>query len=279
MQKEIQYYNYIYLDPRKPGKYSYENLNFCLLYEPFYVGKGKSTYNRHFNHIFEAMKNKKNSPKENKIRKILKTGFDLKEYVIKLNFTKDENEALMTEYTIIKEIGLENLTNIQNELVGKDVSTNDRNKKISKKLKGKPKSEEHKENMRKPKSEEHKENISKGRKGIKFSETHLKNMSECRKGKPSKLTEEGRRRKSEASKWNNCNSITVEIYDNNDNLFGISYYSIYDYCKEHNLPTEAIKKSYLNNGKRLYQTKCGITKAIKTGNIKYQGWYAIKISK
>jgi hypothetical protein len=35
------FYNYIYLDPRKPGRYTFKNLNFSLLFEPFYVGKGK----------------------------------------------------------------------------------------------------------------------------------------------------------------------------------------------------------------------------------------------
>lgn len=33
------YYVYIYLDPRKPGKYQYQNISF--LYEPIYVGEGK----------------------------------------------------------------------------------------------------------------------------------------------------------------------------------------------------------------------------------------------
>lgn len=33
-----KYYTYIYLDPRKPGHYSYSTLSF--LHEPIYVGKG-----------------------------------------------------------------------------------------------------------------------------------------------------------------------------------------------------------------------------------------------
>ena len=36
------HYVYAYLDPRKPGKYSYKGLNVSFLYEPFYIGKGKN---------------------------------------------------------------------------------------------------------------------------------------------------------------------------------------------------------------------------------------------
>jgi len=43
------YYNYILLDPRKPGQYVYKGLNFSLLYEPFYIGKGK--LRRKYQHI------------------------------------------------------------------------------------------------------------------------------------------------------------------------------------------------------------------------------------
>lgn len=35
------FYTYALLDPRKPGKYFYENFPVCFLYCPFYIGKGK----------------------------------------------------------------------------------------------------------------------------------------------------------------------------------------------------------------------------------------------
>jgi hypothetical protein len=41
------FYVYIYLDPRKPGKFHYGE--YCFDYEPFYVGKGKD--NRMFTKI------------------------------------------------------------------------------------------------------------------------------------------------------------------------------------------------------------------------------------
>ena len=79
------FYNYIYLDPRKPGQYSYEGLNFSLLFEPFYVGRGIK--NRLYNHLQPSSlsKNSHNSIKINKINSILKEGYNLKEYVFKLD--------------------------------------------------------------------------------------------------------------------------------------------------------------------------------------------------
>jgi hypothetical protein len=106
MQKEkIQYYNYIYLDPRKPGKYEYQGLDFCLLYEPFYVGKGKD--NRYLDHIKEAKRKGMvtGNLKNNKIVKILELNYNIKDYILRLNFTTNEKEALDYEIKLIKEIG------------------------------------------------------------------------------------------------------------------------------------------------------------------------------
>ena len=64
----MSYYLYFYLDPRKPGKYSYRNISF--LYEPFYIGKGKG--GRCLSHLKEATNSNKNSFKLNKIRKIIR---------------------------------------------------------------------------------------------------------------------------------------------------------------------------------------------------------------
>ena len=36
---ELKYFNYIYLDPRKPGIYTYKDVPFIFNYEPFYIGK------------------------------------------------------------------------------------------------------------------------------------------------------------------------------------------------------------------------------------------------
>lgn len=78
-------------------------------------------------------------------------------------------------------------------------------KKLSNSLIGKPKSEEHKQNMRKPKSEEHRNNISKGKKGISMSEEAKQKISDANKGKESafkgkKHTEESLQKMSNALK-------------------------------------------------------------------------------
>ena len=48
------FYTYIYLDPRKPGKYEYGDYLFS--YEPFYVGKGKGNKHIGLKHTSESKK-------------------------------------------------------------------------------------------------------------------------------------------------------------------------------------------------------------------------------
>lgn len=57
------FYVYIYLDPRKPGIFTYGDLSFE--YEPFYVGKGSGA------RITKNLKDKTKIPKANKIRSIV----------------------------------------------------------------------------------------------------------------------------------------------------------------------------------------------------------------
>lgn len=91
------YYTYIYLDPRKPGKYQYDDI--CFLYEPFYVGKGKGDrYNYHIkssrvdNQIFK-----------NKINKIIKSNLD--PYIERFKYTESEELAYYNETDTILQIG------------------------------------------------------------------------------------------------------------------------------------------------------------------------------
>lgn len=108
------YYNYIYLDPRKPGKYTYEELNYSFLYEPFYVGKGKGNRYKHHLHPWSL---KQDSYKNRKLKNILKqyNDYEILTYVI---IIKSNNEQLAFEYEerLIELIGTHNsggiLTNI-----------------------------------------------------------------------------------------------------------------------------------------------------------------------
>lgn len=64
------HYLYIYLDPRKPGKFTYSK-QVSFLFEPIYVGKG--TGDRYLAHIKECINwnftETENKIKSNKIKK------------------------------------------------------------------------------------------------------------------------------------------------------------------------------------------------------------------
>jgi len=92
------YYIYIYLDSRSPGKYCYEN--FSLLYKPIYVGKGKNNRWKKIN------KYDRSDYFINKINKIKKSG--LEPIVIKLYENLNEKESLKKEVELISEIEIVN---------------------------------------------------------------------------------------------------------------------------------------------------------------------------
>lgn len=104
------YYTYIYLDPRKPGVYTYklsDNENFIFDYEPFYIGKGKKNRDKHHLYLRTSSKTH-NKYLTSKIRKIIKdTG---KNPIIQRCLDKvSEQEALNLEVKLIKHIGRKDL--------------------------------------------------------------------------------------------------------------------------------------------------------------------------
>lgn len=91
------FYVYIYLDPRKPGKYVYGD--YCFLYEPFYIGKGKGRrYKRCIN---------RNKYFINKCDRIWKS--NLIPIVIKLFKNINEIKSFEIEKQLILEIGRKDL--------------------------------------------------------------------------------------------------------------------------------------------------------------------------
>lgn len=97
MSKDNNFYTYIYLDSRKAGRYTYENI--CFLYEPIYVGKGCGkrcdalmSHNKHC---------------QNKINKI--TQASLNPIIIFLRKNVEESEAFDCEISYIKDIGRQDL--------------------------------------------------------------------------------------------------------------------------------------------------------------------------
>lgn len=120
VEEDNIFYNYVYLDPRKPGDYNYGYLHFD--FEPFYVGKGKN--DRYLEHLNESRYN--NKFKSNKIKKIKKDG--LKPIILKIYDNLDEKTAFENEIHLIKIIGrhdlvLGPLTNLTDGGEGGDISS------------------------------------------------------------------------------------------------------------------------------------------------------------
>lgn len=93
-----EFYIYAYLDPRKPGKFIYDDYEFN--FEPFYIGKGKGK--RYLKHL-QKLSFETNPLRSNKINKIISS--KLTPIIIKLHSDLIENDAYKKESEIIKKIG------------------------------------------------------------------------------------------------------------------------------------------------------------------------------
>ncbi len=112
-QPENRFYVYAYLDPRKPGIYTYGEYTFD--YEPFYIGKG--TGSRLYRHLWESENNTTNNYKFRLIKKIIEETNN-KPIIIKLKSNLTNSESIKLEMNIIKKIGKKSnggiLTNVLN---------------------------------------------------------------------------------------------------------------------------------------------------------------------
>lgn len=94
----MDFYVYVYLDPRKPGNFIYGQLKFD--FEPIYVGKGH--HDRMYSHLKESQLKNKNL-KNNKLNKIISEGY--KPIIKKIFENLYEEEAYKIELEIIEIIG------------------------------------------------------------------------------------------------------------------------------------------------------------------------------
>jgi len=188
------FYIYAYLDPRKPGKYCYDDV--CFLFEPFYIGKGMNfRLNVHLN---EAKKGNiyYNQYKYNKIIKIIsETNRD--PIITKCATDLTEKDAYDLERKIIDNIGLNNLTNLCEGGIGGSCQDEQVRYNQGSAMRGKKHSEEWKNNyMRgeknsfygKTHTDETKRKISeasKGKKRAPFTKEHIENMRKSHLGKKS----------------------------------------------------------------------------------------------
>ena len=98
LSSKTDFYVYIYLDPRKPGSFIYEEYVFG--YEPFYVGKGRNY--RYKYHLWNNSKS--NSMLLGKIKKI-KESLDIEPLIIKIKTNLRLEQSFELEKKLIKMIG------------------------------------------------------------------------------------------------------------------------------------------------------------------------------
>ncbi len=260
----IKYYVYLYLDPRKPGKYIYNSLNFD--YEPFYVGNGQK--NRVIDHIKEALLYNKPQRNNNyykffKIKKILNLNLCPYLEIIK---TKTKNESNLLERSLIKTIGRNDLNlgpltnctdggnnkfnlskktkeNISNSLKGNipwnkgktGVYNRETRKRIGDALRGK---------KRGPISKKQKEQISLIHKGKIISKQTRKKLSKALKGR--KVWNKGLKGVQVA--WNKGKHFPKKIYYFNKNGKNIKVNNLKQYCKRYNLQYACMVQVYKKTG-------------------------------
>lgn len=93
----MDFFVYVYLDPRKEGEYIFENK--VMTHQPFYVGIDKN--NRHLSYLKETLNNTTNKAKFYKINNIKKEGFE--PIVLKIYESIDREKSCSIILWIIEE--------------------------------------------------------------------------------------------------------------------------------------------------------------------------------
>lgn len=111
--------------------------------------------------------------------------------------------------------------------------------------------------------------------GKKHTKESLKKIGEASKGRP-KSTYTRKLLSKNSVGVGNAMALTINFYNELDELQFTTQGNFIPYCKENNMPQIAFQDSYRNNGKKLYQTPQGLGKAKQRGYEKFVGWYAVK---
>lgn len=205
------FYVYLYLDPRRPGHYTYQNF-VTFLYEPFYVGKGCK--NRYRQHVTDAKTGK--LKKHHRINKIIDSGYNPIDYVVMVQTNVYEITAKCKECLVIHLLGREDTDDgpLLNRTIGGDGScgykhTDDFKQSVSIRHTGKVISSETRQKMSdchkgKQLSGETKQKLSIANKGKILTDETRQKISNTTKGKL--LSEEHKQKlrkpKSEQAKAN-----------------------------------------------------------------------------
>lgn len=103
MENEKRYYTYVICNPLNRGKFEFNNINMCFLYEPIYIGKG--THNRMYSHYSNCEKDKS---KKSEFLLQLKNE-DIQPIYIKYLENVNQDIAFENEIFLIKNIGRSDL--------------------------------------------------------------------------------------------------------------------------------------------------------------------------
>lgn len=201
MSKENQFYAYLILDPRHQGTFIYDDGKLQLDYLPIYGGKGCN--DRCNDHLREAKNTSTNTPKLNKLRKILKEGHE--PIIIKTIEDVDGETAFDKEKELIwvigrADLGMGSLTNLTwggDGASGRIMS--DEEKKLRSQLltgiKKPPRTEEHSKNLGNAVSEAWQNKLEDG---FEWSDETIDKRADANRGQ--KRTEEQKQLMSDTQK-------------------------------------------------------------------------------
>jgi hypothetical protein len=149
------------------------------------------------------------------------------------------------------------------DVTGRTFSMSEETKrKISEKLKGRKKE---------PFSEEHKENIKRRRKDQIITEEHKRNLS---------ITAKGREKPPRTKEHRQRLGKIINIFDSNGNLKFECKGNFKEVCDFNKLPFKQLKKSYQNDGLKIYENLSNASKSALNRDKQlinmytYKGWYA-----